>query len=161
MARTSLRTCILSLLALVTAACGDPRLNFAGTWKGASKTIVRFSDGSSQTYPHGEATVVISAPERSNQLTFNGKCGMTATVNDDRTFTFNKRSCPLERISFPSASGTSTISCDLVETINGGTGTRETTSLSMSYFGDSQLARCTDGLNDLATYTSELTLSQQ
>ncbi len=155
------RTWFPAVLAIVMAACGDPRLAFVGTWKGASKTTVRFSDGSSETYPHGEATVIIAAPERSNLLTFNGKCAMTATVTDDRTFTLNKRACPAERISFPNASGTSTISCDLVETVNGGTGTRSTSSLSMSYFGDSQLARCTDGLSDLATYTSELTLSQQ
>lgn len=156
-----MRKWLLPMLMVVVAACGDPRLNFVGTWKGPSKTIVRFSDGSSETYPHGEATLIITAPERSNLLTFNGTCGMTATVNDDRTFTLNKRACPLERVSFPSTSGTSTISCDFVETVSGGTGTRATTSLSMSYFGDSQLVRCTNGFDDLATYTTEFTLSQQ
>lgn len=149
------------LVLALTTGCQDPRLSFAGTWKGPSKTIVRFSDGSSQTYPHGEATIVISAPERSNQITFNGPCGMTATVNDERTFTLNKKACPSERISFPNASGTATISCDFVETVNGGTGTRATTALSVSYFGDSQLTHCTQGADDQATYTTELTLSEQ
>lgn len=105
--------------------------------------------------------VVISAPERSNQITFNGPCSITATVNDDRTFTVNKKACPLERVSSPNTAGTSTVSCDLVETVNGGTGTRETTALTVSYFGDTQLTRCTQGADEFGTYTTELTLSQQ
>lgn len=146
---------------LAVSGCSDPRLRFAGTWKGPMRTIVKFQDGSSQTFPKGEATVVIDAPPRSDQLNFNGSCGMSATVNDDRTFAVNKRACPTERISFPDASGTRTVMCDLVETVNGGIGTRATTSLTLSYFGDSQIGRCTDGLDSFATYTSELTLTDQ
>lgn len=153
----------LGLLAVgvLLAACGDPRLNFAGTWKGPMKTIVKFQDGSSSTYPKGEVTIAITAPERSDRIEFNGSCGMTATVNDDRRFTMNKKACPLQRITFPDSAGNMTVACDLVETVNGGTGTRDSTSLTVSYFGDSQVARCSDGINALATYTAEMTLSQR
>lgn len=142
--------------AVVAAGCGDPRVGFVGTWKGPLKTIVRFSDGTSATYPKGEVTVVISAPERSSQLTFNGKCGMTATLNDERTFSINKAACPAERVT----SDDGTLSCDLVESVNGGSGKRGETSLTISWFGDSQLTRCSDGFSYLATYTSEASLSE-
>lgn len=144
------------LLALGATACGDPRLEFIGTYKGPASTLVRFSDGSSEKYPKGEVTLSITAPEGSDKLVFNGKCGMTATVRNDLQFVLDKKACPSERVSL------GTISCDLVETITGGTGTRDGTTLSISYFGDSILSRCSDGgPNDSANYTSEMTVTRQ
>ncbi len=161
----AVRRRVLSLgllgVGVLASGCGDPRLGFAGTWKGPMKTTVRFSDGSSSTYPKGEVTVVISAPERSNSIVFNGQCGMTATPNDDRAFTISKKACPGQRITFADSAGTGMISCDLVETVGGGSGTRATGSLTVSYFGDSQISRCTNGGSALATYTTELTLTEQ
>lgn len=151
--------CCVVAAALLFTACADPREAFVGTWSGPLRTIVRFRDGTTETYPQGEIVVVISAPERSNQLTFNGKCAMTATVNSDEAFSINRKACPSERISFDSGSG-GTVSCDLSETVNGGSGRRTQSSLTVSWFGDSQLTRCTNGLSDLATYTAEATLSQ-
>lgn len=148
------------LFVLVIAGCHDPRDEFVGVWKGAMKTTVRFSDGSSRAYPHGEATLVINAPPRSNELTFNGDCSMTAVVHDDRAFTINKKACPLERITVPGASGTSTVECELVETVTGGAGSRSGDALTVTWSGDSQISRCSDGFRMLATYASEMLLSR-
>jgi hypothetical protein len=145
--------CVFFLLLL--SSCGDPRTVFIGTWKGPMTTVVRFSNGATESYPKGQVTVVISAPERSDQLTFNGRCAMTATVKDDQTFSINRKACPAERITLDDGT-----SCDLVETVNGGSGSRGEASLSLSYFGESQVTRCSDGLSGFATYTTEALLSE-
>jgi hypothetical protein len=143
---------------LLIGCGGDPRLEFIGTYKGPGSTIVKFSDGTSERYPKGEATLTITAPESSDKLLFNGSCALTATVNSDTQFTFDKRACPSERITF----GSPPVSCDLTETITGGTGTRNDSTLTISFFGESTLSRCSDGgPNDRATYTTEMTVTRQ
>lgn len=145
----------LVALSLCFIACADPRTSFVGTWKGPLTTVVRFPNGGTETYPKGTITLVISAPDRSDQLQFNGKCSMTATVKDDRTFSINRKACPPERVDVEPG-----VTCELVETIGGGSGTREESALTVSYFGESQLTRCTDGISGSATYTASALLSE-
>jgi hypothetical protein len=145
----------LVAVSLCFLSCADPRTAFVGTWKGPLTTVVRFRDGATETYPKGTVTIVISAPDRSDQLQFNGKCSMTATVKDDRTFSINRKACPPERID-PEPG----VTCELSETVSGGSGTLEQSSLTLSYFGESQIARCTDGVSGSATYTASALLSE-
>jgi hypothetical protein len=147
-------------------ACGpDSRLEFVGTYKGALTVTVSYSDGSSRRHSHGEQVVVIAAPEDSDDLTFPaGSCGMTARVRNDDAFIFNKSACPTREVRVETSAGD--VYCDLIETIEGGTGTVSTRrprhTLALSYFGEAQLVRCSDGgPSDTAKYISEMVLTRQ
>lgn len=143
---------------LLSSSCGDPRIAFVGTYSGPMTVTVRDSSGS-QTYPRGEITAVITAPKSSNVLQFDGKCQFTAEVVATDKISINKKACPTERIEVGTASAP--VQCDLTETVNSGVGTLTGTTLSLSWTGDSQLTRCTDGVSGIATYTSTVTLTRK
>jgi hypothetical protein len=143
---------------ILSSSCGDPRIAFVGTYSGPLLVTVRDSSGS-QTFPHGEITVVLTAPKNSTVVEFDGKCRFTADVVASDKLSINKKACPTERVEIGTASAP--LQCDLTETVNSGVGTLTGTTLSLSLTGDSQLTRCTGGVSGIATYTSTATLTRK
>lgn len=144
----------------VLSACGDPRLDFVGTYAGPMIVTVREPDGSSYVYPKGEIILSLLAPNRSNKLELSSRCPLTATVESADLIAFDKRVCPTLRIE--DESEPPAWSCDMIETVSGGSGTLSGRTLTVSYFGDSQITRCSDGGPNLsATYTTTATLTRR
>lgn len=138
---------VLPLFAAVALlGCGDARQDFVGTYGGASTWIITYPNGSTDSFPSGELTVVIDAPAREDYVTIGGGYGrcppLTAKAKNDTALNIDPKTCETRREDV----GVSTeIFCDLTDIIRGGTGTLTGDTLVLSTFGETLVERCSDG----------------
>jgi hypothetical protein len=149
-------SCALVVLSLLAVGCGDPREPFIGTYRGTGGTSVRFPDGSTEYYPWGEITVIVTAPEGVSTLDLGGKCAMQGRVNSSTAFAIDPKSCPREL--FEVGNGATCYSQMVVESgygvLTGGT-------LSVRYSGKFNITGCSDGAASFTTQdTGEMTVTR-
>ena len=124
-------------------ACGDPRQEFLGAYKGPQTWTEHYSDGTSASSALGEKQVTISAPADSDVLLLGTSCAFTASVVAAHRFSFNKKACPSKRVRL--GPPTQPFDCDLSQSVVEGFGTLDRSTVTMDFSGDIQMTGCSGG----------------
>lgn len=121
----------------------DVRDSLVGTYRGKLATVTYFSDGRNETFTTPFETSVSKLGE--TQITFGGTCQLTATVDRDGAFTYDRKVCPAETKD----------SCSVGMSVDAGKGRISAGRLVVNYSGKLN-ASCSDGSSDSAVFDASL-----